>query len=675
MRIRSYLATVILCCLIGGSLIELVVSRQYDEVQQLSDQYNEAMLWQKDFDRLTADTSQYLVSVDLILGSGETYLTQGALDKGHLLTESLSILEQRVMPAEFSSVLSQSKATVSIINSFLNQAAVIEDNREQQLYELLLRSDVVTEGMVQQLMVLSDKIQASITRRASNLEIERKKTQTIQTLSRLAFFFAIVLLWLWANRQISKPLRALSEMARVAETGVPFEGVDRGPQEIIALSKNTQRLTRSLSYQATHDALTGLFSRREFERLLAQQIALQHDVKGGKPSVLCYIDLDHFKVVNDTCGHAAGDELLAQVARLLQAGVRTSDTVARLGGDEFAILLAGCDLPTALEVCNKIRNTIMDVRYQWDDEVYRISASMGITEINNHSAALEDVVNAADTACKVAKDAGRDRVHVFEVGDDVLAQKRTEMLWVNQLNNAIDENRFELHRQFIVPLQSGIDDCPCYEILLRLKSSEGNLIFPNEFLHVAERYHLGARLDRWVVNAVIDWLIANPRELEALGVCSINLSGQSMASKDLLEFIVEKISSTKFPAKKICFEITETAVITDIDNARQFIEDLRFLGCRFALDDFGSGLSSFGYLKTLDVDVIKIDGIFVKDMLTDPVNLATVKSITEVAKALNKKLVAEFVETEAIANELKAIGVDYAQGYHFSKPHALSVDN
>ena len=447
--------------------------------------------------------------------------------------------------------------------------------------------------------------------------------------------------------------------------------MNRGPKEIIALSENTQRLTRSLSYQASHDALTGLFNRREFERLLARQIKLQREEEDGKSSILGYIDLDHFKVVNDTCGHAAGDELLTQVARLLQSSVRASDTVARLGGDEFAVLLTSCDLPTALKLFNKMRNTIMDVRYQWGEEVYRISASMGVTKINGSSAVLEDVVNAADTACKVAKDAGRDRVHVFEVGDDVLAQKRNEMLWVNQLNNAIDEDRFVLHRQFIVPLKGDTNSRSHYEILLRLRSPEGDLIFPNDFLHMAERYHLGPRLDRWVVNVVIDWLIANPKELSALETCAINLSGQSMASKDLLEFIVEKISSTKFPAEKICFEITETAVISDVDNAQKFIEDLRFLGCRFALDDFGSGLSSFAYLKTLDVDTIKIDGVFVKDMLTDPVNLATVKSIAEVAKAVNKKLIAEYVETEEIVNELKAIGIDYAQGYYFNKPQAF----
>ncbi|MGY8871785.1 MAG: EAL domain-containing protein [Pseudomonadales bacterium] len=266
---------------------------------------------------------------------------------------------------------------------------------------------------------------------------------------------------------------------------------------------------------------------------------------------------------------------------------------------------------------------------------------------------------------------GRNRVHTFDVGDATLADKRHEMLWINQINNALDKKRIVLHRQSIIGLNHSNRSDKHYEILLRLKASDGQLIYPNKFLPLVERYHLGPRLDREVVSATFDWLATHPQELAVLNTCAINLSGQSIACQDSLSFIITKLKQTGLPAEKICFEITETAAITDLENARQFIASLKALGCQFALDDFGSGLSSFAYLKTLDVDIIKIDGMFVKDMMTDAVNLATVKSINDVARALGKQTIAEFVESEDIAGKLEAIGVDFAQGYYFDKPSLL----
>ncbi len=676
MRIRSYLATVILVCLTGGYLIELVLTEQFARSNSVVDRYNKSLLWKKDFDRIVKDISQYLITVDLVLGSDATYLVNGAEEKAGYITDDLNQLSGEASPVVFEDELTKSVDDINAINEYVLTAAFTNDEqRDLALYELLLQSDTVSTSLVERLNRLQDKSEQAIGQQALTVDAEKKNALFIQNMCRGLFSFAIFILWYWTNRQISSPIRKLTTMAQSAESGEPFTGVDRGPLEIIELSENTKRLTNSLSYEATHDALTDLFNRREFERLLARHLHGQADNSKDLSYVLCYIDLDHFKVVNDTCGHAAGDELLAQVAGILQSGIRAVDYVARLGGDEFAILLVGCDLNHGLEICNKIRSDIIDVRYHWSGEVYRISASIGITEFTNSDGklTLEDVVNAADTACKVAKDSGRDRVHAFEVRDEELARKRHEMLWVNQINSAIDNDRFILQRQFIMPLQTDESADSHYEILLRLKSPEDRIIYPNDFLPITERYHLGARLDRWVVNAVIDWLCSHPLELNKLQTCAINLSGQSIASQDLLNFIISKLQSSRFPSRKLCFEITETAAITDIDNARNFIKVLKAQGCRFALDDFGSGLSSFAYLKSLDVDIIKIDGVFVKDMLNDSVNLATVKSISQLAKAVNKQIIAEFVENKGIADALADMGIDYGQGYYFSKPQALDV--
>lgn len=669
MRIKGYLATVILACLAGGYLIELLLSHQFRLAHDASEKHMQSILWNKDVESLAIDISQYLITVDLVLGSGQTYLVKGGVSKGSFIVKSLENLGSQDAPIRLTNELSETASTISNISLYLQEAAALsDDNLEEQLSLLLDKSDHMSQQLVERLSRLRRLSQAAVTTNAQRQVEERDNVTLIQYLSWGGFSLMVLLLWYWANQQISNPLRQLSQMARDAEAGGVFVGVSDGPIEVLELSKNTQRLTNSLSYQASHDALTGLNNRREFNRVL-----MRYSDVGDEPltHVLCFVDLDHFKVVNDTCGHAAGDELLAQVARLIQTCVRSTDVVARLGGDEFAILLTSCDVSDGRVICNDIRKAIEDVRYQWDEKVYRISASIGLTLIDAGTSSIEDILNAADTACKMAKDSGRNRVHTFDVGDATLADKRHEMLWINQINNALEMKRIVLHRQSIVGLQHQNSSDTHYEILLRLKASDGQLIYPNQFLPLVERYHLGPRLDREVVSAAFDWLAAHPQELERLGTCAINLSGQSIASNDLLNFIIERLQQTGLPAEKICFEITETAAITDLENARQFIAGLKALGCRFALDDFGSGLSSFAYLKTLDVDVIKIDGMFVKDMMTDAVNLATVKSINEVARALGKQTIAEFVENEEIANELASIGVDFAQGYYFHKPSLL----
>ncbi|SFG84565.1 putative bifunctional diguanylate cyclase/phosphodiesterase [Neptunomonas qingdaonensis] len=669
MRIKSYLATVILACLAGGYLIELVLSHQFRLANRASETYTQSVLWEKDLNSLRLDVSQYLITVDLVLGSGQTYLVRGALNKGRFILQSIDLLKKQQSPLPSVTELSDIALSVTRISLYLDEAAILPDNnRDQHLSNLLAHSDNLSEVLVERLDALQKRISGVVDNNLQQQVEARSYITLVQYLCWGGFSLMVLLLWYWANRQISIPLRQLTQMAKNAEEGGLFTGVTRGPKEIVELSDHTQRLTNSLKYQAAHDALTNLSNRREFSRTLSRYA---HVTDESVSHVLCFVDLDHFKAVNDTCGHAAGDELLAQVAQVLQSGVRLTDAVARLGGDEFAILLTSCNLQQGREICDDIRKAILDVRYQWGEDIYRISASIGLTLIDVNTPSVEDILNAADTACKVAKDSGRNRLHIFEVGDQTLADKRHDMLLINQINNALDTKHIVLHRQPIIPLHQKHSVKKHYEILLRLKSSDGTLIYPNQFLPLVERFHLGPRLDREVVGAALDWLSEHPAELEALETCAINLSGQSIASHDSLNFIVDKLQQTGLPAEKFCFEITETAAITDLANARQFIAGLKALGCRFALDDFGSGLSSFAYLKTLDVDIIKIDGMFVKDMMADAVNLATVKSINEVANALGKQTVAEFVESEVIAKELRSIGVNYAQGYYYNKPSLL----
>lgn len=673
MKIRTYLAIAILGCLFAGYLVDYVLSSHYSKSYRMNNSANHTLMWQKDLDRVVSDTAQFLVSVDLILGADKGYLLKGAQAKARVIGSTLRTLGAREeAPQGLAASVNLSEQQLTKLTTVLQQSATVGDtNREQKLNALLMQADTLSVELGRRLHLLKERTHFAANSIQLQARIAEKEAGLVRVMAILLFSGFVLALWLWANRQISRPIYNLIDEAMAAEHTGHFKSLDKGSKEVLELSEHASRLTNTLSYQATHDALTSLANRRQFERILEHNAMLANDRGISDTHVLCFIDLDHFKIVNDSCGHAAGDELLVQVAVLLQKNVRKADKVARLGGDEFALLLSGCDTATATEICNKVRNAILDIRYSWEDRVYRISASIGITEIDFADNSIESIVNAADTACKVAKDAGRDRVHVFALNDRMLAQKRHEMLYVNQINAAVDDNRFELHRQFIIPLQPNPPAGMHFEVLVRMVTKEGKLIFPNDFLPVVERYQLGAKVDRWIIGTMIDWLLARPDELGKLSTCAINLSGQTLASKDVRNFIEQRLHETGFPPEKLCFEITETAAITDIEYAKEFISDLRELGCRFALDDFGSGLSSYAYLKSLEVDVIKIDGAFVRDMTEDKVNYATVKSINEVAKAVGKSTVAEFVEDAKIAAALTDLGVDYAQGYHFSKPEKL----
>ncbi len=423
-------------------------------------------------------------------------------------------------------------------------------------------------------------------------------------------------------------------------------------------------LDAKVRYQANHDALTGLISRYEFEQRVTRLLSSLS--KEHTAHAMCFLDLDQFKVINDTCGHAAGDELLRQIGRVLQETIRKRDTLARLGGDEFGVLMEHCTLEQAHRVADDILNAIMDYQFFWDDNAFRIGVSIGLVAITEASGNFTDIFKRADAACYLAKDLGRNRIHAYHPDDTELAVRHGEMQWVGRIHRALNEDRYCLYAQPIVPLDDS--EHRHYEMLLRMIDETGKVVPPGTFLPAAERYNLIGILDRWVVENALTLLAQNPPFTDRIHFISINLSGQSLTSGDFLDFIREQIRNTGIEASKVCFEVTETLAISNLVAARTFINSLKDLGCHFALDDFGSGLSSFGYLKNLPVDYLKIDGMFVKDIVDDPIDHAMVKSINEIGQVMGMQTIAEFVENDEIKVMLGEIGVDYVQGYGVGKP-------
>jgi diguanylate cyclase (GGDEF)-like protein/PAS domain S-box-containing protein len=452
-----------------------------------------------------------------------------------------------------------------------------------------------------------------------------------------------------------------------------LEGIPMYCSAILDITE-AHELSNQLSYQATYDALTGLVNRREFEDRLQEVIELAQARRSD--NVVCYLDLDQFKVINDTCGHMAGDEFLRLLARELFKGIDQADTLARLGGDEFAILMENCMLENAERVANDVRQIVQNFSFFWQGNVFKVGVSIGLTVIAQQGETISDVLRRADAACNAAKEAGRNRLHVFRLDDKELTLRNVEMRWVARINAALDENRFELWAQQIAEINrtetlQGLTAEDHFEVLLRLRETDGSLIMPGTFLPAAERYALAAKIDRWVLRNLFRWLGENLRIRNRIGMCAVNLSGQTLSDEHFHNEVIELLETFSIPPEKICFEITETSAIANLVCATQFMQRLRDHGCTFALDDFGSGLSSFAYLKSLPVDFVKIDGLFVKDILSDPVDRAMVKAIIDMAHALGKKTIAEFVENDAILHELIDLNIDYVQGYGIARPCPL----
>jgi Amt family ammonium transporter len=461
----------------------------------------------------------------------------------------------------------------------------------------------------------------------------------------------------------------------IEESFAPIRDEKSEVQGVVVVFRDVshaRRLAAQISWQASHDPLTGLVNRSTFDQRLEALIEAARQEK--QEHCLLYMDLDQFKIVNDTCGHVAGDELLRQVASVLSGHIRESDTLARLGGDEFGVLLVACPDEKALFIANQIRDAINEFRFGWGGKSFTIGVSIGLVVVNAQSERMEMVMSAADTACYAAKDGGRNQIRVFQPNASEAALRQGEMQWVSRIQSALDEDRFVLYGQNIAPVRHKGEDIH-FEVLIRMLDEEGNLVPPGAFIPAAERFNLMQAIDRWVIHKIFS-LIERHRDLLAKKrvLFSINLSGGTVSDEASLEFIGNELVRLNIPEKMICFEITETAAISNLSSANYFMRTLKQAGCSFSLDDFGSGLSSFAYLKNLPVDFLKIDGAFVRDLADDPIDRAMVEAINQIGHVMNLETIAEFVETGAVLDQLRAIGVDYAQGYGISAPQPLLDD-
>jgi diguanylate cyclase (GGDEF)-like protein/PAS domain S-box-containing protein len=426
-------------------------------------------------------------------------------------------------------------------------------------------------------------------------------------------------------------------------------------------------LAREVEHHASHDPLTGLINRREIERLLDQALAAVR--ADGGTHALCYIDLDYFKLVNDGLGHAAGDQLLRSFADYLVGAVRDGDWVGRLGGDEFALFLANASQDEAKHVLQRVIRTLGQVSFQHGDGAPKVSCSIGVVEVTAEAPDVNWLMSAADSACYAAKEAGRNRVHCYNESRMALDERRREAERLVNVSSAIAENRMLLYAQRIERV--GDPEFLHYEVLVRMRSPEGALQGPAEFMGAVERYGMAMALDRHVLSLLFRHLQVCPNHVQQLGLCNVNVSAQSIAEPSFLAFVTDLLERNRGLARKLCFEITETAAVSNLAQARAFIDAVKARGCRMALDDFGSGLSSFGYLRQLPADMLKIDGVFVRDMNVDPVNRAAVRAITEVGRELHMMVVAEWVESAVVADQLAQMGVQGLQGYAIERPIPL----
>ena len=524
----------------------------------------------------------------------------------------------------------------------------------------------------------------------SNLSLQNLKQDLITKMLLISLFglvLSALIAW-WIGRNITKPIQEIAfAVNKVGEGLFAHTIIENSSGELKTLQKGFNSMASSLrqaydvmqdkindatsmlTHQTQHDDLTGLINRREFEVRLERSLKSVHE--SGAQHVFCFLDLDQFKLVNDSCGHSAGDELLRQISLLLANRMRDRDTLARLGGDEFGLLLENCSLTDANQITNTLLKLVQDYRFIHDNKIFNIGVSIGIVVINSNFENVSEIIHAADMACYSAKNAGRNQSFLFSAGDVEVKLRRSAVEAIADITDEIDDEQFMLYCQPIVPLASSeAQDNHHYEVLIRKISLDGNIMLPVTFIPSAERYLLMPNIDRWVIKNTFSTYrqLLNISNEKCNYVFSINLSGTSLGDKSLLGYIREQFAIYAIPPECICFEITETAAIVNLKNTIYLFTALRKLGCSFALDDFGSGMSSFMYLKNFEVDYLKIDGSFVKDMHTNKIDHAMVRSIHSVAEAMNIKTVAEFVENKAILKELKNIGVHYGQGLYLGEP-------
>jgi diguanylate cyclase (GGDEF)-like protein/PAS domain S-box-containing protein len=455
-------------------------------------------------------------------------------------------------------------------------------------------------------------------------------------------------------------------------TASPIVGPNDSVTGAVIIMRDVSELrgmTREMSYQASHDPLTGLVNRREFERQVNRGLDKARAEDGHH--MLCYMDLDRFKVVNDTCGHQAGDNMLREVASLLREHVRDSDTVARLGGDEFSLLLMSCPLDKARQIADDVCAAVRGYRFTWQDRIFDVGISIGIVEISQKSGALEDILSAADSACYVAKQQGRGRVHVYSAMDEAAARQRGEIHWLRKLQTALREERFELYTQPIISVAGRVPSGPAVEVLLRMNDPEDGLILPQEFIQAAERYQLIGEVDRWVLRATLDAVSSGAIRLPDERSVAINISGQTMAEPAFLDFVIECLDHSQVDPGQICFEVTESAVLGDIDHARRFIGVLHGMGCSFGLDDFGSDVGSLASLQGLDIDFLKLDGVYTHNLTTNSISQEVVSAVTRLSKAVGFKVIAEQVEDQPSFDGLRDLGVNFIQGNYVEEPTSL----
>jgi diguanylate cyclase (GGDEF)-like protein/PAS domain S-box-containing protein len=466
-------------------------------------------------------------------------------------------------------------------------------------------------------------------------------------------------------------IRADGTQMAVEGSVAPVQGTNNRIAGALVLLQDVTRLRRiadGLAHEARHDTLTGLVNRREFQARL--EAAFVGSRTRNEKHVVCYLDLDQFKVINDSCGHAAGDQLLCNITELLKSLLPADETLARLGGDEFGLLIQNADLDEAARITENMLSAIKAFRFYWEGRTFGIGVSIGVTVITRKSIDLKTVISIADSACYAAKEKGRNRIQVYNPDDIELDQRQQEMRVLSRITSALDENRYVLYYQPIIPVCATPDNSQHCEILVRMINKDGTLVQPAQFIPAAERYNLMPALDRWIIKRVFE--VFHKRyptpELQGTHQWSVNISGTSLSDKGFVDFIREQAARYQISPQSICFEITETAAIADIDRVSEFLWGLRLDGFRFALDDFGIGMSSFSYLKSLPVDYVKIDGEFVKNILDEKVSLAMTEAITRVVSVMGIEVVAEYVESIAILDKLREIGVDYAQGYGVSEP-------